>query len=144
MILVDTSAVLQLASSSGARHVDVQRVVDELAGPFLLSPFILAELDYMLGTRHGQAAQQAILGEVIDGAYELAEFSRADVEAAAAVIARYADLKVGLADASIVVLAERHRTVDVLTFDSRHFRAMHGPDRRPFRLLPDDYPLAHK
>lgn len=140
MILVDTSAALQLASSSGKRHDDVVRVVDELAGPFVLSPFVLAELDYMLGTRHGQKAQLALLEEVAEGAYELAEFSRSDVEAAAAVMRRYADLSVGLADASIVVLAERHRTVDVLSFDARHFRAMRGPAGRPFRLLPDDYP----
>lgn len=140
MILVDTSAVLQLASSTSKRHTDVLRVVDNLAGPFLVSPFVLAELDYMLGTRHGQAAQLALLDEAAGGAYELAEFGREDVESATAVVRRYEDLEVGLADASIVVLAEKHQTVDVLTFDSRHFRAMRGPSGRPFRLLPDDYP----
>jgi len=140
VILVDTSAVLQLASSTAKRHADVATIVDALDGPYLLSPFILAELDYMLGTRHGQAAQLALLDEVIEGAYEVAEFDRADVDAAAAVIRRYEDLNVGLADASIVVLADRHRTVDILTFDARHFRAMRGPAGRPFRLLPDDYP----
>lgn len=140
MILVDTSAALQLASSSAHRHADVLAVVDELAGPFLLSPFVLAELDYMLGKRHGQHAQLAMIDEVAEGAYELAGFSRADVKSAAAVMRRYADLEVGLADASIVVLAEQHQTLDVLTFDSRHFRAMRGPGGRPFRLLPDDLP----
>jgi predicted nucleic acid-binding protein len=140
LILADTNAVLQLVSSTARHHDDVQRIVDEVNGPFLLSPFILAELDYMLGKRHGQAAQLALLGEVAEGAYELAEFGRSDVEHAAAVVRRYADLQVGLADASIVVLAERHGSSDVLTFDRRHFRAMRGPGGRPFRLLPDDYP----
>jgi predicted nucleic acid-binding protein len=141
VIVVDTSAVLQLASSTAERHEDVVRVVQGLAGPFLLSPFVLAELDYMLGSRHGQAEQLALLTEVAEGAYELAEFDRADVEAAAVVMRRYADLRVGLADASLVVLAEKHGTVDVLSFDVRHFRAMSGPGGRPFRLLPDDYPV---
>lgn len=140
MILADTSAVLQLASSTGLRHADVLRVVSELDGPFLLSPFVLAELDYMLGSRHGQAQQVALLTEVVEGAYELAEFDRSDVEAAADVMKRYEDLRVGLADASIVVLAEKHATADVLSFDYRHFRAMRGPGGRPFRLLPDDLP----
>jgi predicted nucleic acid-binding protein len=53
---------------------------------------------------------------------------------------RYADLRVGLADASIVVLADKHSTADVLTFDHRHFRVMRGTGGRPFRLLPDDFP----
>lgn len=139
MILVDTSAVLQLASETGERHADVLKVVNELDGPFLLSPFVLAELDYMLSTRHGRKAQLSLLDEVAAGAYELAEFGRADVESAAGVLRRYEDLGVGLADASIVVLAEKHAVVDILTFDFRHFRAMRGPGRRPFRLLPDDY-----
>jgi len=139
MILVDTSAALQLASTSAQRHADVAEVVGRLSGPFLLSPFVLAELDYMLGTRHGQTAQLAMLAEVVEGAYELAEFDRADVGLATKVIRRYEDLRIGLADASIVVLAEKHQTVDVITFDSCHFRAMHGPGGRPFRLLPDDY-----
>ena len=50
----------------------------------------------------------------------------------------YADLGIGLADASIVVLAGRHRTLDVLTLDERHFRSITGPRDRPFRLLPAD------
>lgn len=140
MILVDTSAVLQLASSTAQRHADVVRVVERLDGPFLLSPFVLAELDYMLGSRHGQAQQLALLAEVADGAYELAPFGREDVAAARGVVERYGDLRVGLADASLVVLAERHGTADVLTFDHRHFRAMSGPGGRPFRVLPDDFP----
>lgn len=139
MILVDTSAALQLASSTAQRHADVAAVVEQLRGPFLLSPFVLAELDYMLGKRHGQAARLAMLGEVAGGAYELAEFSRPDVGAALEVVRRYEDLRLGLADASILVLAERHGTVDVLAFDARHFRAVRGPGGRPFRLLPDDY-----
>ncbi len=140
MILVDTSAVLQLASSTAQRHQDVVRVVERLDGPFLLSPFVLAELDYLLGARHGQAQQLALLTEVADGAYELAPFGREDVVAARGVVERYGDLRVGLADASLVVLAERHGTADVLTFDHRHFRAMSGPGGRPFRVLPDDFP----
>jgi len=140
LILVDTNAVLQMVSSSAMHHEEVKRVVNEVDGPFLLSPFVLAELDYMLGKRHGQGAQLALLAEIAEGAYELAEFGRSDLEQATAVMRRYADLRVGLADASIVALAERHGTADVLTFDRRHFRAMRGPGGRPFRLLPDDYP----
>jgi uncharacterized protein len=140
LILVDTNAVLQMVSSSAMHHEEVKRVVDEVGGPFLLSPFVLAELDYMLGKRHGQGAQFALLAEIAEGAYELAEFGRSDLEQATAVMRRYADLRVGLTDASIVALAERHGTADVLTFDRRHFRAMRGPGGRPFRLLPDDYP----
>ena len=54
------------------------------------------------------------------------------------VLERYASLKIGRADASIVVLAERHGTRDVLTLDERHFRSLRTRERKRFRILPLD------
>jgi hypothetical protein len=54
------------------------------------------------------------------------------------VIDRYRDLELGLADASIVVLADRYDVSDVLTLDERHFRAVRRSDGRPFRVRPTD------
>jgi predicted nucleic acid-binding protein len=51
---------------------------------------------------------------------------------------RYADLRIGLADASVVVLADRYRTVDLLCTDERHFRSLRGQRGKPFRLRPLD------
>jgi hypothetical protein len=36
------------------------------------------------------------------------------------------------------LLAQRHRTLDLLCTDERHFRALRGPGGKPFRLLPYD------
>ncbi|MBK6866303.1 MAG: hypothetical protein IPG91_23715 [Ideonella sp.] len=49
---------------------------------------------------------------------------------------RYGDMQIGLADASIVVLAERHATTEVLTLDLRHFQALRVGGRKRFRILP--------
>lgn len=78
------------------------------------------------------------LEDVARGAYELAPFGSADVAAAVGVIERHADVRLGLADASIAVLAERHNCRDLLTLDQRHFRAVLGPRGQPFRLIPFD------
>ena len=51
---------------------------------------------------------------------------------------RYSSLDLGLADASLLVLADRHDVTDILTLDERHFRALSGPRGKPFRLLPAD------
>jgi len=55
-----------------------------------------------------------------------------------ATVRRYRDLDVGPTDASIVVLVERHGTVDVLTLDERHFRSLRTENWQAFRLLPSD------
>jgi uncharacterized protein len=56
------------------------------------------------------------------------------------VIEARADLDIGVADASIVVLSRRYETLDVLTLDERHFRTLRGSSGRPFRILPADAP----
>lgn len=107
-------------------------------GPLVLSPLVLCELDYMIATRIGVDAELELLADVADGAYALETFSTRDLAEAAAVIGRYRDLGIGLADASIVVLAGRYRTNRVLTLDERHFRALRTPLGEPFVLLPAD------
>ena len=51
---------------------------------------------------------------------------------------RYADLGLGLADASAAVLAARHRTTRLLTLDERDFRPMRSLYGAAFTLLPAD------
>jgi predicted nucleic acid-binding protein len=138
VILLDTSGLLSAIDRSQRQHEACAAVVTTARSPLVLSPFVLAELDYLLATTVGVSAQNALLEEVERGAYRLAQFAASDVAAARRVLLRYPDLNVGLADASLVVLAKRHRTRDVLTLDERHFRSMRTLDGRRFRLLPAD------
>lgn len=136
MILIDTSGLLAAIDSSQRQHIECANVMSKYEGPFLLSPFILAELDYLLGTRVSANAELALLSEVARGAYRLESFGAADVAHASAVVDKYKDLEVGLADASIVVLANRYAVRDVLTLDRRHFGALRWGNNRRFRVVP--------
>lgn len=138
MILLDTSGLLSALDGSQRYHRECAALLAAAPPPLLLSPFVLAELDYLLMRHVGRRAQAALLEEVARGVYQLEPFDAADVARANAVIGRYADLEIGLADASIVVLAERHAVAEVLTLDQRHFRAMRMERRKRFKLLPFD------
>jgi len=138
VIVLDTSGLLAAIDAKQARHRDAKQALDTDPGPYVLSPFVLAEMDYLLQTKVGTAGELLFLSEVAKGAYRLEPFGAADVEDAARVIGRYRDLGVGLADASIVVLAARVGTNRVLTLDERHFRAMRPLRGRSFTLLPAD------
>lgn len=138
MIILDTSGLLAAIDGSQRHHQAAADVLRNEPGPFALSPFILAELDYLLSQRVSAAAASALLGQVAAGAYRLETFDGDDAARATEVIERYRDLEIGLADASLVVLAERYRTWDLLTLDERHFRTVAGPGGRAFRILPAD------
>jgi hypothetical protein len=138
VILLDTSGLLAAIDGSQRHHAACAAALKAATPPLLLSPFVLAELDYLLAQHIGSAAQTALLDEVARGVYQLEPFAAGDVKAAGEVLRHYADLRIGLADASLVVLAMRHRIRDVLTLDERHFRALRIGDRKKFRLLPTD------
>jgi hypothetical protein len=72
-------------------------------GPLLLSPFVLAELDHLLLERVGAEAERALLNEVARGDDDLVGFGAAEVAEASEVLGRYGDLRLGLADAWVVV-----------------------------------------
>lgn len=138
MILLDTSGLLSALFPDQRHHEACARLLLEEQGPLLLSPFVLAELDYLIVKLAGVEAELAFLEDVSRGAYRLAGFSAADVEEARDVIARHRDQAIGIADASLVVLSRRTGSHSVLTLDERHFRVLRGARSRPFRLLPLD------
>ena len=138
MIVLDTGGLYAALDANEALHGRAVAALVASAPPRILPPFVLAELDYLIATRVGHDAQLALLDEIARGVYQLDPFSAEDVGLARRLMDRYADLRVGLADASVVVLAHRHRTLDLLCTDERHFRSLRGPGGKPFRLLPYD------
>ena len=138
MILLDTSGLLAAIDASQRHHAECAAALAKAPPPLLLSPFVLAELDYLLSRHVGTVAQMALLEEIVRGAYQLESFDSADVARAREVLGRFPKLRIGIADASLVVLSERHRTRNVLTLDERHFRALRATDRKRFKILPFD------
>ncbi|MCY7419527.1 MAG: PIN domain-containing protein [Chloroflexi bacterium] len=138
MILLDTSGSLAALDQSQRLHEAAAAALLRAQPPLLLSPFVLAEMDYLLASRVGIDSELAFLDEVGRGVYQLEPMSAEDVAQARTIVDRYRDLDVGLADASIMVLAARHAFRDVLTLDERHFRTMRAQDGSAMRILPAD------
>ena len=138
MIVLDTGGLYAALDANEALHGRAVAALVAATPPRIVSPFVLAELDYLIAGRVGHLAQMALIDEVARGAYQLELFSSEDVGHAKRIMERYADLRIGLADASVVVLTNRHRTLELLCTDERHFRVLRGTGGRPFRLLPLD------
>jgi uncharacterized protein len=140
-IIVDTSAILAAFDESYAEHQAVARALTNAEELLVVSPMVVAEADYLLASRLGAKAARAFANDIASEAYELADWTSSDHAAALAIIVGQGDDKdyLGIADASNVILADRHRTTTILTLDQRHFRRL-----RPlwgsshFTLLPYD------
>jgi hypothetical protein len=135
-VIVDTSALLAFFDTDEPDHAAVTNVLDAATEALVISPYVLAELDYLVASRLGVSAEMAVLLELAGGAWDLAAFGTEDLAQARAVIERYADQSIGLADASIVLLAARYQTRTVVTLDRRHFGVLRPIDGGSFKILP--------
>jgi predicted nucleic acid-binding protein len=136
VLICDTSGLLAYFDASDAHSEATGGVIDADDGPFVVSPYVVAELDYLLATRRGVQAELAALTELSGGAWELPSIQAIDLQEICSVIHQYADQNVGVADASLVVLAHRFRTDRLLTLDHRHFGVIRSATGKPFSLLP--------
>jgi uncharacterized protein len=134
--IADTSGLLALFNTREPEHEAVRRLVGEMESPLVVSPYVVAELDYLVASRVGVDAELAMLDELAGGAYELGQLDAEDLARVSGVIARYRDQSIGVADASIVVLADRHRIREILTLDRRHFGVLRPLSGGRFKLIP--------
>lgn len=135
MIIADTSGLIAFFSESGPQHDAVAEWVEKNDPVMVVSPYVIAEVDYLVATRSGVEAELAVLAELSGGAYELAAMDAEDLAEATRVVRRYADLGIGLADASLAVLAKRYRTRTILTLDRKHFSVMRPLDGGVFTIV---------
>jgi uncharacterized protein len=135
-VIVDTSALLAYFDTSEPDHSTVSQAIEALTDLLVVSPYVVAELDYLVATRHGVHAELSLLDELTGGAWELAGFGAEELTRARAIIAKYRDQQIGVAVASNVVLAERHRTRTIVTLDRRHFGVLRPITGGRFTVLP--------
>ena len=137
-MIVDTSVLYSLFDENDPAHDRAVEAVGSAPHPraLVVSPLVVAELDYLVARRCGVSVELAVLRELASGAWELPRLSDVEIRSAAGLIEKYRDLNIGVTDASLVVLADRYRTTTVATLDRRHFEAMRSLDGRPFDILP--------
>lgn len=138
-LILDSGGFLAAVDPEQNDHDAFSEALTSYRGPLVISPFVVAELDYMILRDYGRENQLAFLEEVHRGAYQLELFDESSFSRAWEFVLEYRYLtSFGIADASCVVLAERHGTTNILTTDLRDFRRVELPDSRFFRILPFD------
>ncbi len=116
-------------------HVRSVDTLSELpAVPLRTTWHCLTEAMYLLGRGTGFSGQDALWGYVADGLVNLFAQAETEWERMRELMRRYSDTPMDLADASLVVAAERLNVRQIFTFD-HHFR-VYRMDRERFDLIP--------
>ena len=137
MILADAGVLLAAANKDEDEHLACAELIEANTGALLVSPLVVAEVCYMLGSRANAETEARFLDSFSDGTLLLARLTEVDMARMAQLVRRYADLPLGASDASTVALAERLRLVEVATLGRRHFTIVRPTHCSAFSLLPD-------
>ncbi len=104
-------------------------------GPLVVPMLVITEVAYLLGSRLGAEAEVRFLGDLAAGNLIPEPVPAGDWLRIAELVARYRDLPLGTADASVVATAERLGVDRIATLDRRHFTVVQ-PAGGSFELLP--------
>lgn len=120
------------------RHDAVRRVLRHQRETLVVPAAVTAEVDYLIRQRGGRAPSRRFLDDIASGRFRVECLTQQEHLLALGVDDRYAALDLGLADLSVIVLAFRFHTRQILTFDNRHFRPVKPLQGDSFTLLPQD------
>lgn len=139
-LIVDAGALYAQADADEPRHASVAMVLRDERSEIVTSALAVAEADYLILDRLGVDVELAFLDDLAQGTFQVDCLSRSEIALARSLVERYRDLRIGLADASLVVIADRYRTDRILSFDERAFRAIAPLAGGAFSILPADLP----
>lgn len=137
-LIVDAGALYAQADAADPGHEAVRALLLDEREELVTTELAVAEADYLILDRLGPDAEAAFLDDLAEGTFLMECLDPAGILEARELTRRYRDLRLGLADASLVVLAARHATRRILTFDERAFRAVEPLQGGSFEVLPAD------
>jgi uncharacterized protein len=137
-LLLDAGALYAQADRADPQHTALAEILQAEREPLITSAITVAEADYLILTRLGVDVELAFLDDLAGGTFQVECLIRSELGIARTLARRYRNLAIGLADASLVVLAQRFQTRRLLTFDERAFRSVLPLQGGTFTLLPAD------
>jgi uncharacterized protein len=134
--IVDAAPIVAAADTADPRCQDVRDHLVRTPGDLVIPAPVTAEVDHLLGRRVGSTARRAFMADLAAGRFVVGCLSADEHRLAREIDERYGDLELGLADASLVVLAARFDTRRMLSFDHRDLRAVTPLQGGAFELVP--------
>jgi hypothetical protein len=131
-LICDTGALLDYLVEGATDHERFRHAIDGARARYVPG-LVLAEVDYFL--RDERPAMNLFMSDVARGAFTYAPPALDQLARAMEIDRRYADLGLGLVDASVVALAEVLSIRRIATRDVRHFRAVRLRDGSAFELV---------
>lgn len=136
MIIADTGFFVALVVQSDRHHARAVSAARRYADQGLVTTWpVLTETTHLIHREAGQDVAERLLRSIEAGAAQVFELTAAHLPRICALMEKYRDLPMDLADASLVVCAEQSGDGRILSTDVRDFGAYRWKHRKPFKNL---------
>jgi predicted nucleic acid-binding protein len=133
-LILDTGPLVALLDATDPDHARCAALLADTAERRIVPVCVLVEVEYLL--RPWPRAFPALLRDIAAGAIQLLELSERWLGRVAELLERYADLPLGLVDATVIAAAEMLGEPRVVTLDQRHFSVVAPAHVGSLTLLP--------
>jgi len=136
-VLVDAGPLVAVLDESDRDHQRCVSVLKRLSDPLITTWPVVTEALYLLGqTQNPLDSQEALLAMLDRQLVLVVELRREDLPRLRALIRKYRDLPMDLADATLVRVAEREAVRQVFTLDKRDFQVYRLGRRETLTIIP--------
>lgn len=136
MLIVDAGPLYSVAATGDANHGNCVELLAQANRPILVPALVVTEVGYLLGARIGAHAEVAFARSIATGELIVEPVLDSEWARIAQLTEQYVDLPLGMVDASLVALAERHRAEVIATLDRTHFSVVRPTHIPAFTLVP--------
>ena len=137
MLVIDAGPLVAAAARRDRNHERCAALLSQAPGPLIVPALVVTEVAYFLADRIGHAAEQAFARSLRDGELFVEPVEPSDWRRIHELLGDYADLSLGIVDASVVAACERLGATTLATLDRRHFSAVRPRHCAALTLLPD-------
>lgn len=135
MIIADTGFWVALANARDQHNTAAKAAAATLKSRLITTWPVITETCHVLASRRGHVAVTAFVSAYEAGTFDVFAIVPEHGARLRALIEKYRDLPMDLADASLVLLAEQLGSGDILTTDRRDFGSYRFKNTKPFRNL---------
>ncbi len=133
-MIVDANVLVAVMNRRDNRHTEMRTFLAGRDDDFVVTPYVVAEVTYLLQKYAGAVAEIQFMEAVRDGLFR-EEFDAADSTRIIELMKQFAGYPLGAADASLIAVAERLGVRDIATADN-HFRAVRTAGLDYINVLP--------
>jgi predicted nucleic acid-binding protein len=133
---IDTGPLYASLDRSDVDHAACRDLIESAAEPLVIPGPVLVEVDYWIHRRLHPGVLVALVDDIRDGAYQVADLTAGDYRRIRDLCDRYADLDIGFVDAAVMAIVERLDEPKLATLDHRHFSVLRPLHRESITLLP--------